>query len=107
MSALAARCARCDSEFELFALVEQGTGACPQCLRPLMAGDPAALLEWAAVAAAAQCRLSSAIHILQRFRGALIVEWGSVLHALAEEAAASPGHLMTYTEGTGGRKTWT
>lgn len=90
MSALAARCGRCDSEFELFVLVEEGTGVCPRCLRPLLAGDPGALLEWAAVAAAAQCRLSAAIHILQRFRGALIVDWGSVLRALAEDAAANP-----------------
>jgi hypothetical protein len=86
MSAISARCACCGSEFELLVFVEQGTGACPHCLRPLTTGDPAALLEWAAVAGAAQCRLSSAINILQRFRSSLIVEWASVLQDLAEEA---------------------
>jgi hypothetical protein len=67
-----------------------------------MAGDPAPLLEWAAVAAAAQSRLSSSIHILQRFRGALIVEWGSVLQGLAEEAAANPEPADRY----GQRAAW-
>ena len=86
MTPITARCARCDSGFFLFAVVEDGTGACPHCLQPLVAGDPDALLEWAAVADAAQYRLYASVHILQQLRGHLIVDWQSVLQALAEEA---------------------
>ena len=50
-----------------------------------MEGDPGALLEWAAVADAAQYRLSAAVHLLQQLGGHLIVEWRSVLQSLAEE----------------------
>jgi len=87
MTPIPARCARCDSAFSLFAVVEEGTGACPHCLQPLVNGDPGALLEWAAVVDAAQCRLSAAVHLLQQLGGHLIVEWRSVLHSLAEEGA--------------------
>jgi hypothetical protein len=86
MTPISARCARCDSEFALFAVVEDGTGACPHCLQPLVAGDPGALLEWAAVADTAQYRLYASVHILQQLRGHLIVDWQSVLQSLAEEA---------------------
>jgi len=75
MTPIPARCARCDSAFSLFAVVEEGTGACPHCLQPLVNGDPGALLEWAAVVDAAQCRLSAAVHLLQQLGGHLIVEW--------------------------------
>ena len=85
MTPVPARCARCDTVFSLFAVVEEGTGACPQCLQPLVNGDPGALLEWAAVADAAQYRLSAAVHLLQQLGGHLIVEWRSVLESLAEE----------------------
>jgi len=86
MTPISARCARCDSGFSLFAVVEDGTGACPHCLQPLVAGDPGALLEWAAAADAAQYRLSASVRILQQLRGHLIVDWRSVLQSLAEEA---------------------
>jgi hypothetical protein len=55
-------------------------------LQPFVAEDPGALLEWAAVADAAQYRLSTAVHLLQQLRGHLIVDWRSVLQSLAEEA---------------------
>jgi len=86
MTPIPARCAHCDSEFFLFALVEDGTGACPHCLQPLVTGDPGTLLEWAAAADAAHYRLSASVHILQQLRGHLIVDWQSVLQSLAEEA---------------------
>ena len=86
MTPISARCARCDSGFSLLAVVEDGTGACPQCLRPLVVGDPGALLEWAAVADAAQYRLSASVHLLQQIPGHLIVDWRSVVQSLAEEA---------------------
>ena len=86
MTPISARCARCDSGFSLFAVVEDGTGACPHCLQPLVAGDPGALLEWAAAAGVAQYRLCASVHILQQLRGHLIVDWQSVLQSLAEEA---------------------
>ncbi len=85
MTPIPARCARCDSGFSLLAVVEEGTGACPHCLHPLVDGDPGALLEWAAVADAAQYRLSAAVHLLQQLGGNLVVEWRSVLRSLAEE----------------------
>ena len=85
MTPIPARCARCDSAFALFAVVEEGTGACPHCLHPLVDGDPGALLEWAAVADAAQYRLSAAVRLLQQLGGHLVVEWRSVLQSLAEE----------------------
>jgi hypothetical protein len=87
MTPIPAHCARCDSAFSLFSVVEEGTGACPHCLQPLVNGDPGALLEWAAVADAAHYRLSAAVHLLQQLGGQLVVEWRSVLQALAEEGA--------------------
>jgi hypothetical protein len=90
MTPILARCTRCESDFPLFALVEEGTGACPHCLQPLVAGDPGALLEWAAVADAAQYRLSAAVHLLQQIGGRLILDWRSVLQSLAEDAGVEP-----------------
>lgn len=75
MTPISARCGRCDSDFPLFALVQHGTGACPHCLQPLVAGDSAALLEWAAVADAAHDRLIAAVHLLRQLRGYLVVDW--------------------------------
>jgi hypothetical protein len=86
MTPISGRCARCDSAFALFTVVEDGTGACPHCLQPLVAGDPGALLEWAAAADAAQYRLAASVRLLQQIRGHLIVEWRSVLQSVAEEA---------------------
>lgn len=91
MTPIPARCARCDSTFSLLAVVEEGTGACPHCLQPLVNGDPGALLEWAAVADAAQYRLCAAVHLLQQLGGHLIVEWRSVLQALDEESGGDAG----------------
>lgn len=85
MTPIPARCARCDSAFSLVAVVEEGTGACPHCLQPLVNGDPGALLEWAAVADASHYRLSAAVHLLQQLGGHLVVEWRSVLQSLADE----------------------
>lgn len=85
MTPIPARCARCDTGFPLFAVVEEGRGACPHCLQPPVNGDPGALLGWAAVADAAQYRLSAAVHLLQQLGGHLVVEWRSVLQSLAEE----------------------
>ena len=93
MTPIPAQCARCDSAFSLFAVVEEGTGACPHCLQPLVNGDPGALLEWAAVADAAQYRLSAAVHLLQQLGGHLIVDWRSVLRSLAEEGGGALGVL--------------
>lgn len=90
MTPIPARCARCDSAFSLFTVVEEGTGACPHCLQPLLNGNPGALLEWAAVADAAQYRLSASVRLLQQLGGNLIVEWRSVLQSLAEEVAGEP-----------------
>ena len=86
MTPIPALCARCDSAFSLFAVVQEGTGACPHCLQPLVNGDPGALLEWAAVADAAQYRLSASVRLLQQLGGHLVVEWRSVLQSLAEES---------------------
>jgi hypothetical protein len=104
MTPIPARCARCDSVFSLLALVEEGTGACPHCLQPLVNGDPGVLLEWAAVADAAHYRLSAAVHLLQQLEGRLVVEWRSVLQALAEEGAgevlsSAPGRLRGVESG--------
>lgn len=84
MTPIPARCAVCDSEFPLFALVEEGTGACPHCLQPLVAGPPAALLEWAAAADAAHYRLTAAVRLLQQLGGHLIVDWRLVVQSLVE-----------------------
>ena len=94
MTPISARCAGCDSEFALFAVVEDGTGACPHCLQPLVTGDPGALLEWAAVADAAHYRLYASVHILQQLRGHLIVDWQSVLRSLAEQAGGEASGMV-------------
>jgi hypothetical protein len=98
MTPIPARCTRCDSAFSLSAVVEEGTGACPHCLHPLVDGDPGALLEWAAVADAAQYRLSAAVRLLQQLDGRLVVEWRSVLQSLAEESA---GEVLCIARGDG------
>lgn len=90
MTRILARCTRCYSEFPLFAVAEEGTRACPHCWQPLVAGDPGALLEWAAVADAAQYRLCAAVYLLQQVGGDLVVGWPSVLQSLAEEAGGKP-----------------
>lgn len=87
MTPIPARCARCDSAFSLFTVVEEGTGVCPHCLQPLVNGDPGALLELAAVADEAHYRLSAAVRLLQQRGGHLVVEWRSVLQSLGEEGA--------------------
>jgi hypothetical protein len=84
MTPISARCAQCDSEFPLFRIVQAATGACPNCLQPLVTGDPGALLEYAAIADAAQYRLSAAVHLLTRLRGNLVVDWRSVRQAICE-----------------------
>ncbi len=103
MTPILARCTRCDSDFPLFTVVEDGTGACPHCLQPLLAGDPGALLEWAAVADAAQYRLVAAVRLLQRLGGHLVVDWRSVLQSLAEEASGGTvAHFRARVSGAKG-----
>ena len=86
MTPILARCTRCDSEFPLFAVVEDGTGDCPRCRQPLAAGDTGALLEWAAVADAAEYRLCTAIRFLRQTGGHLFVDWRSVVRSVYREA---------------------
>jgi hypothetical protein len=86
MTPILALCTRCDSEFPLFAVVEDGTGDCPRCLQPLAAGDTGALLEWAAVADAAEYRLCTAIRFLRQTGGHLFVDWRSVVRSVYREA---------------------
>lgn len=91
MTPISARCAQCESEFPLFLIVQSASGVCPNCLRPLVVGDPGALLDYAAMADAAQYRLSAAVRLLKRLRGNLIVDWGSVRQSIGEEI---PGNAL-------------
>jgi hypothetical protein len=51
-----------------------------------VSGDPGALLEWTAVAEAAQYRLAAAMRFLEHIGGHLLVDWRSVIDSLAGEA---------------------
>ena len=85
MAPIHAQCTRCRGDFPLYAVVEEGTGLCPHCFGPLANGETGALLEWAAVADAAQYRLSAAMRFLQQTDGHLFVDWEAVVRSLAAE----------------------
>ncbi len=85
MTPISVRCRRCHSDFPLFTVVEQGTGACPHCWQPLAPGATAALLEWVAVTDAALARLAAAVHRLRQLDSHFLVDWRSVVQSLGEE----------------------
>jgi len=83
-----ASCARCGGGFPLFAIVQQGTGACPHCRQPLASDPTAALVEWAAVVDAAYGRLITAVQQLNELPGHLWLNTDQLVRSLAEDIAS-------------------
>lgn len=81
-------CERCGGGFPLYAVVQQGTGACPHCRQPLACDPTAALVESAAVVDAAYGRLVTAVQQLERLAGHLRINTDQLLRTLAEQIAA-------------------
>jgi hypothetical protein len=85
MTPVLAWCERCGGGFPLFAIVEQGTGACPHCRQPLTSDPTGTLVEWAAVADAAYGRLVTAVQQLEQLPGHLRINTHQLLGSLTEE----------------------
>jgi hypothetical protein len=89
MTPVLASCQRCGGGFPLFAIVQQGTGACPHCRQPLASDPTAALVEWAAVVDAAYGRLVTAVQQLEQLPGHLRINTEQLLRSLAEETGTT------------------
>ena len=94
MTPVLAWCDRCRGGFPLFAIVQQGTLACPHCHQPLAADPTAALVEWAAVVDASYGRLITALQQLEQLRGHLRINADQLVRSLADDMRPQSGRAF-------------
>ncbi len=94
MTPVLAWCERCGGGFPLFAIVQQGTGACPHCRQPLAYDPTASVVEWAAVVDAAYGRLVTAVQQLEQLADYLRVNTDQLVRSLAEETTSPASQAL-------------